>query len=266
MRLRTLFAGFRRRRQSTDAAAHSRIDVVTYSCPKSGKTSERNEDAFATRLAHDGFLMVALADGVSRSHRPRQWAHQIVDLAVSSDQLSLIDRKTFVTAAAQFNDSLEPSDDWLDQEMQFRGSACTLVILSAEYRDAREWKLGFHAIGDSVAFLFEDRKPVRWFPPLPSEAFSTVTDAICTTDPVIRGELFTDSQIVEAGTFVCLASDAVAHAAVQRLEANGRMGIQEVFPFLLDSSRESFDEWVSASRLSKTLDDDDSTVVVVSLR
>lgn len=264
-RLRTFFTRWRRRWDSDSGPLQPRLKVVTLSLPKSDKPADRNQDAVAIRHADDTSFRVALADGVSRSHQPRHWARHVVDFAVATEHSTLNQIETLALAAATFNEGLEKSEDWLEQELQQRGSACTLVALSAECPSAGEWQLDLHVIGDSVAFVFEDGRPARWLPPIPADSFSNVTDALCTTQPIIRGRFLTTSELVRSGSSVCVVSDALASFAVRKLEEDGHLTVNEVFPFLSDPSGDEFEDWVVSSRLNKTLDDDDSTLVLVRL-
>lgn len=264
-RLRTFFTRWRRRRDPDTGSLRPRLKVVTLSLPKSDKPADRNQDAVAFRHVDDSSLRVALADGVSRSHKPRHWARQVVDFAVTTEHSTLNQSETFELAVARFNEDLENSADWLDQELQQRGSACTLVALSAECPSAGEWRIDIHVIGDSVAFIFEDGRPARWFPSIPADSFSNVTDALCTTQPIVRGQFSSTSELVRSGSSVCLVSDALAKFAVRKLEEDKGLTADEVFPFLPDPSREKFERWVVASRLKGALEDDDSTLVLVRL-
>lgn len=239
-----------------------------FTTPRIGDQSDENCDASAT---NEDSQVFAVADGASQSFNSGDWARLITTQWVSSD--SPVD----ITEVAEHCASkwLELSEralvslprDSLIREKMAEGSSATFgAIRPVRIRDDVFWQI--ITVGD-VLIIATQRKPdgeryvLRTFPYSIGSNFGEGTPhQVSTNPPFVRTTINTAIERPSPGLEFVLMTDAVARRIFSNLSRRTR--IVDVLPFL-NQDQQAFVAWVDAQRTLGLLDDDDSTVLDLSM-
>jgi hypothetical protein len=73
--------------------------------------------------------------------------------------------------------------------------------------------------------------------------------------------------MVHDGDSVLITTDALARFAVGAIQRNSEITVGELFPFLVIEDDEDviFPEWANESRVANAIEDDDLTIVEISI-
>jgi hypothetical protein len=269
-----------------------RASVIAYWAAKEGSLSEEYEDAWKV-LPGTGdeiqgdWVAVAVSDGATESLLARRWAAMLTDeFVVASravgDALAFAETACALSArwpsavesyVAQRESAARPIR-WYERPGLEKGAFATLLALNLRInshsadgtQDASnpalpavigEWRSA--ALGDTCLFHVRDERLQVAFPLSNSSEFGT--------SPALLGSSGADSQIImdrvsfADGTvaegddfFIC--TDALAAWFLARTEKGDRP-----WQFLRDLTESRFAEWVSESRRTDGLHNDDVTLI-----
>ena len=239
-----------------------------FTVPRIGDYSDDNCDASAVNETSQAF---AIADGASQSFNSGDWARLITTQWVSSD--SPVD----ITEVAEHCASkwLELSEralvslprDSLIREKMAEGSSATFgAIRPVRIRDNIFWQI--ITVGDVLIVATQrksdgERYVLRTFPYSIGSNFGEGTPhQISTNPPFVRTTVNTALERPAQGLEFVLMTDAVARHIFDNLTRSTK--ITDLLPFL-NQDQQAFINWVDAQRALSLLDDDDSTVLDLSL-
>lgn len=242
--------------------AHSgSISAAVFSCPKLGELEDSNADSCAVDLAVGKF---AIADGVSQSFDPRTWSRLVSEFAVSgAEQISAI---SIEELSREMNMEVPEDEPWYISEMRDRGSQSTFLSISLERRDLGTF-LNLRSVGDCCAFHIRAGKVFDSWPFRKENDFPSRPTAVMTKAPFILGEVASQGWYLGDSDEVILATDAMARFLVKAVQRNADIEVASVFPFLDIETRqdEMFLEWADSARRDGVLEDDDLTLMRISL-
>lgn len=239
-----------------------------FTVPRIGDSSEENCDASAANEHHQAF---AVADGASQSFNSGDWARLITTRWVSSDALVDISEVAEHCASEwhEFSDralaSLPP--DSLIREKMAEGSSATFGGVRLVRKGGNIfWQI--ITVGDVLIVATQrklngERYVLRTFPFSVGSNFGEGTPhQVSTVPPFVRTTVNTAIEKLSPGLEFVLMTDAIARRIFSDLTRNTK--IVDVLPFL-NQDQEAFLNWVNTQRALNLLDDDDSTVVDISI-
>lgn len=239
-----------------------------FTVPRIGDHSEENCDASAADEHHQAF---AVADGASQSFNSGDWARLITTRWVSSDAPVDISEVAEHCASEwhEFSDralaSLPP--DSLIRKKMAEGS-------SATFGGVRQIRKGGNifwqiiTVGDVLIVATQrkldgERYVLRTFPFSVGSNFGEGTPhQVSTNPPFVRTTVNTAIEKLSPSLEFVLMTDAIARRIFNDLTRNTK--IVDVLPFL-NQDQQAFLNWVDEQRALSLLDDDDSTVLDISI-
>lgn len=239
-----------------------------FTVPRIGDQSEENCDASASNEHHQAF---AVADGASQSFNSGDWARLITTRWVSSD--APVDISEVAEHCAlewhEFSDralaSLPP--DSLIREKMAEGSSATFGGVRLVRKGGNIfWQI--ITVGDVLIVATQrkldgERYVLRTFPFSVGSNFGAGTPhQVSTNPPFVRTTVNTAIERLLPSLEFVLMTDAVARCIFNALTRNTK--IVDVLPFL-NQDQQAFLNWVNAQRALNLLDDDDSTVLDISM-
>lgn len=242
------------------------VKVRQFTASKLGESVDSNEDSFKVSLAP---LTIALSDGSSRSFKPKKWSSALV--ASLSDSQSLL-KVSDIKKISQKVGKLENDDlPWNLEEIRLRGSQATFMRLNLDAQEAN-LKINCLSIGDSLLVLqsTSDSKSsnstTRSWPFETLQDFPNAPSVVSSIEPfLVRNSQRKQSFKVNRYDFIYLMTDALARYWVEQ-NIVGK-NIHQIFPFLSNQNdaQSSFEVWAKESRTLGLVEDDDLTIIEISL-
>jgi hypothetical protein len=240
--------------------------VRQFTASKLGESVDSNEDSFKVSLAP---LTIALSDGSSRSFKPKKWSSALVSsLSNSQSFLKISDIKKISQKVGKLeNDDLP----WNLEEIRLRGSQATFMRLQLVAQEAN-FKINCLSIGDSLLVLQSTSDSKSPNPTTRSWPFETLQDfpnapsVVSSIEPfLVRNSQRKQSFKVNRCDFIYLMTDALARHWVEQNIAGKNM--HQIFPFLNDQdhAQSSFEVWATENRTLGLVEDDDLTIIEISL-
>lgn len=240
--------------------------VRQFTASKLGESVDSNEDSFKVSLAP---LTIALSDGSSRSFKPKKWSSALVSsLSGSQSLLKVSDIKKISQKVGKLeNDDLP----WNLEEIRLRGSQATFMRLNLVAQEAN-FKINCLSIGDSLLVLQSTSDSKSSNPTTRSWPFETLQDfpnapsVVSSIEPfLVRNSQRKQSFKVNRYDFIYLMTDALARYWVEQ-NIVGK-NIHQIFPFLSNQNdaQSSFEVWAKESRTLGLVEDDDLTIIEISL-
>ena len=240
--------------------------VRQFTASKLGESADSNEDSFKVSLAP---LTIALSDGSSRSFKPKKWSSALVSsLSGSQSLLKVSDIKKISQKVGKLeNDDLP----WNLEEIRLRGSQATFMRLNLVAQEAN-FKINCLSIGDSLLVLQSTSDSKSSNPTTRSWPFETLQDfpnapsVVSSIEPfLVRNSQRKQSFKVNRDDFIYLMTDALARYWVEQ-NIVGK-NIYQIFPFLCNQNdaQSSFEVWAKESRTLGLVEDDDLTIIEISL-
>lgn len=241
-------------------------NVRQFTASKLGESVDSNEDSFKVSLAP---LTIALSDGSSRSFKPKKWSSALVSsLSGSQSLLKVSDIKKISQKVGKLeNDDLP----WNLEEIRLRGSQATFMRLNLVAQKAN-LKINCLSIGDSLLVLQSTSDSKSSNPTTRSWPFETLQDfpnapsVVSSIEPfLVRNSQRKQSFKVNRHDFIYLMTDALARYWVEQ-NIVGK-NIHQIFPFLSNQNdaQSSFEVWAKESRTLGLVEDDDLTIIEISL-
>jgi len=239
-----------------------------FTVPRVGDHPDDNCDASAVNEPRQAF---AIADGASQSFNSGVWARLITAQWVSSGSPADITEVAENCASKWLelsNTALAslPRDSLIREKMAEGSSATFGAIRPIHIGGNTFWQIKI--VGD-VLIVATQRKPdgeryvLRTFPFSIGSNFGEGTPhQVSTTSPFVRTTVSTAIERPSLGLEFVLMTDAVARHIFNNLTRNTK--ITDVLPFL-NQDQQAFVSWVDAQRALNLLDDDDSTVLDLSM-
>ena len=242
------------------------VKVRQFTASKLGESVDSNEDSFKVSLAP---LTIALSDGSSRSFKPKKWSSALVSsLSGSQSLLKVSDIKKISQKVGKLeNDNLP----WNLEEIRLRGSQATFMRLNLVAQEAN-FKINCLSIGDSLLVLqsTSDSKSsnstTRSWPFETLQDFPNAPSVVSSIEPfLVRNSQRKQSFKVNRYDFIYLMTDALARYWVEQ-NVVGK-NIHQIFPFLCyqNDAQSSFEVWAKESRTLGLVEDDDLTIIEISL-
>ena len=236
-----------------------------FTISKLGEDLASNQDSFEVSSSAKA---VALSDGASRSYSPRKWSKALVSVLIDSEGEIRLGDIARVIEHADWD--LKEELPWNLEEIRLRGSQATFirVRMAAENRDS--CRVNCLSIGDSLLVIQKNSKSSRM--KLQTWPFESVDDfpnapaVISSIEPYVRDNAQKSSSFaVSRGDSIYLMTDALARYLCSRNSA--KINIQEIFPFLgRDKNvQTNFKTWAEDSRRSGLVEDDDLTLIEITL-
>ena len=234
-----------------------------FTISKLGKDLASNQDSFEVSSSAKA---VALSDGASRSYSPRKWSKALVSVLIDSEGEIKLEDIARVIEHADWN--LKEELPWNLEEIRLRGSQATFirVSLTAENRDS--CRVNCLSIGDSLFVIQKNSKTSRvklqtW--PFESlDDFPNAPAVVSSIEPCLRDNAQkSTSFVVSRGDSIYLMTDALARYLCSKNSA--KKNIQDIFPFLNKNFKTNFETWAEDSRRSGLVEDDDLTLIEITL-
>ena len=231
-----------------------RLLAAAQSVPKAGRSADENEDAFALNTAKGRY---AVADGVSTAARPEVWSQLLVHAFVE-DEISVAKPDTLRDLAIRWRELTAGTDlPWYAEEKLALGSSATFVGLAVHHPSGN---FTAEAVGDTCLFHVRRGTLLASYPLTRSDQFGRTPDQITTLDPAGAQQVgFLDGQ-GEPWDQLIIATDAMAKFLLHVYEK------RREFPSLIDlAGGRHFADYVQIHRALKILDNDDTTLCVVTI-
>ena len=234
-----------------------------FTISKLGEDLASNQDSFEVSSSAKA---VALSDGASRSYSPRKWSKALVSVLIDSEGEIRLGDIARVIEHADWD--LKEELPWNLEEIRLRGSQATFirVRMAAENRDS--YRVNCLSIGDSLLVIQKNSKSSRM--KLQTWPFESVDDfpnapaVISSIEPYVRDNAQKSSSFaVSRGDSIYLMTDALARYLCSKNSA--KKNIQDIFPFLNKNFKTNFETWAEDSRRSGLVEDDDLTLIEITL-
>lgn len=236
-----------------DAAVITSASAVIGRVAKDGREPDENEDR-----ADAGPRRAAVADGASTSARAEVWAEILVQAFVN-DHKDPFDPQVLTQLRQLWHDTVHRPDlPWYATAKLRDGGAAAFVGLEL---DPDSQRYSVCAIGDACLLHLRGPELLSAVPVERWERFGRFPTLVTTkaADDSHRPTLWRDGDYYRPGDIFVLASDALAKYLLRRHQQQGRPIDPRV---ALDGD---FASWVASARLHDDLDNDDTTVCVVSV-
>jgi Protein phosphatase 2C len=238
-----------------------------FSLNKTESTLQQNEDAV---YVSDQNLIYAISDGASSSPDAKTWSEMLVTAS-----------KDFGTDESKFENLLpglkikwetdwrrrkeeNPSSDWWMDESHESLNAATLCVLSfsdtSNCLGNKKWTSLI--VGDSCLFQIRENKLINTSPLLHSSEFNNSPELICSNER-IKDKLVKHKNegFARKGDIFILATDAVSSWILGNYEKNNLTRLNLMLDQNLDEQQ--FKKLIMDERLDRSMEDDDSTIVIV---
>lgn len=240
---------------------------VTY--PKFGNLSHENEDAYASqgvageRAGRSVSVRYVLSDGASESSFAREWATLLVETIAQEVKEPLDIAGCVARAGQQLAAGVDIENlPWYAEEKVRRGAFATLLVASV---DCATSVLEATSVGDTSVFVVRDDALVLRFPFLSAAEFNN-------RPPLVSSNAAHAAKLIELtktvtfpllkGDVLFLCTDALAQWFLTSVE-NGHRPWRDWNRRIRNSSR--FLRWLNRERTRKLVNNDDSTLVVISV-
>ncbi|MBO0840924.1 MAG: hypothetical protein J2O49_08915 [Sciscionella sp.] len=217
---------------------------------KAGREPGENEDRAAA-----GTQRFAVADGATRSARPEIWAeilvHAFVEHRDPFDPIVLADLRS-----QWLHEVDQPGLPWHAIAKLQLGGAATFVGLEL---DERGLHYSCHAIGDACLLHLRDGNLLTVGPLDQPDQFGSDPDLLTTLafDTRHQHAMWSADGDYRPGDQFVLASDALAKYLLRRHHTSAAVDMDAVL-------HGDFDQWVVAARAEDGLDNDDTTICLVT--
>jgi len=237
----------------------SRLHSQVFSCSKLGEVESTNADYAEASV---DFRRITIADGISRSFRPREWARHLVRKVNEIEQQQVFESLNHIVHEFDLGNPAELS--WPEKAVLERyGSQATLLTVSVSPLSNGEWSVNAISVGDCLLVVVPEdssRYPLLTWPFSYVDEFPSVPGSICSLSPHLRGDISGPwTATVRAGDRLLIMSDALARYFVS--EVRQKRDIDQIFPFL--SSPDLFKKWATHSMSTGLVEEDDLTVAEV---
>lgn len=246
----------------------SRLSSRHFTVPRIGDSPAENCDASDSNDSHQAF---AIADGASQSFNSGDWARLIIKDWVNGEPTTdiAVVAERCVPVWHQLSDkaleSLPP--DSLVREKMAGGSSATFGGLRLIWQGSDlYWQIT--TVGDVLVVATQrksdgERYVLRTYPFSIGATIGTGTPhQVSTKPPFLYHTVNTAIERDSPGLEFVMMTDAVARRIFGELTRN--TNIRNLLPFLNEDQR-AFAEWVDSQRQINALDDDDSTVLNISM-
>lgn len=235
-------------------------NVRIFSCAKLGENPPTNAD-FA--VSSENGLRVTIADGVSRSFRPRDWARYVSNRINSVPISQMIEQ--IACLPKEFSmDSIEGMS-WPEQAVRDRyGSQTTVMSLEFKLNRKRQnIEIEAVGIGDCLMVIIGNKTadtPVVSWPFRSVQDFPQIPTSVCTLSPHIRGQVHGPfSFTTQNDDVVLVMTDALGRYFLGGV-AKG-LKVEQLFPFLFSTG--DFEDWALSAMRAGQVDEDDLTIMEV---
>lgn len=238
------------------------IAVLGFTRAKLGEIDSSNADSFQWNLESG---IVAISDGVSRSYLPEVWSRLLVKEVVEAGvilRVEQIERLVEGLATPTEND-----EQWFTTELKSKGSHATLMSCQFK-KSGTNYSVALRTIGDCCAFQIRNGNFLRSWPFHIQEDFPVRPTAISSLRPFgLSDEIETTWELIHTDK-ILLVTDAIGRFSIGALERNSEIQVTDLFPFLssISSSQELFAEWADHVRVSGSMEDDDLSLIEISMR
>jgi len=234
-----------------------------FTISKLGEDLASNQDSFE---ASSSAKAVALSDGASRSYSPKKWSKALVSVLIDSEgEIRLGDIARVIEHAGL---NLKEELPWNLEEIRLRGSQATFIRVSMAAENRDSYRVNCLSIGDSLLVIQKNSKSSRV--KLQTWPFESVDDfpnapaVISSIEPYLRDNAQKSmSFVVNCGDSIYLMTDALARYLCSKSSA--KKNIQDIFPFLNENLKTNFETWAEDSRRSGLVEDDDLTLIEITL-
>lgn len=238
---------------------------------KQGNTPEEYEDAFAIEPSLGLFT---LADGASDSAFAREWARILTQAFIAAPREALpYSDSSLAVWLERCQETWHSAVPWArlpwhGEAKAKRGAFATFLGLMVEEssltpRKPRQWRAV--AIGDTCLFHVRAGKILQAFPLGAPESFTNTPSLVC-SNPRNNLSLETSVQVTygecRARDRFFLATDALAHWILSRLAS----AEQPWDRFGLRRSNREWGKWVISLRSNRSIKNDDTTLISVTIR
>lgn len=248
--------------------------ISACSVEKAGESKNSNADRF---LFDEGF--VAIADGVSQSHRPGNWAERLVEILAGRIGVTL----TEDLLGQLINDSHSVVEDattsgvakaWYSNKLSEIGGQSTALWCELETkrkrrpRFSKKLSLAFYSVGDCAVFILSEDGNVETCWPFPLESvYPDANGAIAEKPPHFRGAMQSMRIKLTRGSLLLFVTDALGrylYASVKESESERYDRIRSLVEVAMtqDAPEDFFHRWVGMAR-DISLEDDDTTYMLV---
>lgn len=233
---------------------------VGFSIPKIGEPEVDNADSY---FIGDSLLRFVVADGVSNSYAPEKWSQLLTPNVLVRD----FDNGLSEAVEALSRQLDLPDVDavpWNVAALMAKGSHSTLLIAELEQIESH-FCLKLRSIGDCVAmleFIGNDGQKAKVFWPFESTGeFPIAPSTLSSIEPFVNGNV---AQLEIEGRWLqrlVLATDAVGRWIIseQGLPTEWGASARHNRPVTADE----FKIWVNSCRRDGSMEDDDSTLLII---
>ncbi|NNH72944.1 hypothetical protein HLB23_24310 [Nocardia uniformis] len=230
------------------------VPAVLGSVAKDGRDPGDNDDR-----AGAGLYRFAVADGAATSARPEIWAEILVHAYVGEHVDPFETNELAALREQWLREVVRPGLPWHATEKLKRGGAATFVGLDINLA-ARRYRAV--AVGDSCLLHLREARLVRAGPLGNWELFDRFPPLVSTLagDESFRTALWRKEGAFEPGDVFILASDALAKYLLRSHAQDQQVDMAPCTARTADL----FAEWVTKARSQSGLDNDDTTICVVT--
>lgn len=234
------------------------VSAALGSVPKDGRTEEENEDRAAA-----GLFRFALADGATDSGRAEVWAELLVKAFVSSwpTPVDIFDARVLDSLRLSWrNEVYREGLPWhAEWKLDTRPAAATFAGVAVD-QPSRSYTAV--AVGDCCVFHIRRAALVSAGPIADWRNFGSRPDLVraASSDISPLSAQWRYEAAYQCGDALVLATDALAKFLLRQHERTRKVDIDEY-----GVGSDSFADWVAAARGLEELDNDDTTICVVTL-
>ena len=243
------------------------------SVSKAGESKQSNADRIRF-----GNSFCGIADGVSQSYLPGQWAEKLLDIV--EKRASNIDSAELFAEIIQGDPMVGKSEkmietSWYGKRLESRGGQTTILWCretSAKRYQVWNWRkqtLTLFSVGDCQVFMVTNSGEfVNGWPFEQGTEYPASNGAVSETQPHVRGKL--QSKVLDKQSHqILMVTDALGRYIHSRLNLENGWGapnfLAKVFPLVLGvngDASEALSDWVSQER-NDQLADDDTTFILL---
>lgn len=234
---------------------------MCHSCPKRGHTEAEYEDAMASNKTQ---LRFAVADGASESSFAALWARLLAQAFVRGQITPITLLSDLEPLQVRWRKRVQSKKlPWYASQKVEGGAFAALVGLTLIAGNKRQWQA--IAVGDCCLFHVRGHSILRTFPAESTDDFNN-RPILISSNPARNVGLNLHVRAVEGqwqkGDTFLLMSDALAAFFLGQVAELGRLA-SDVLSF--DNSDDGFQAWVSRSRASGLLMNDDVSLLRVDV-
>ncbi len=244
------------------------------SVAKAGEHPDSNADRFFCRGDFAG-----IADGVSQSHRPGQWAEIVLStLAMKGNGFPR--EEDFVQNRdldhEEYGSKKNSNVAWYARKLVEQGGQATALWCEVEQRRSfisvfrRDLTINLFSMGDCSVFVIDKGRSLLETWPYPVDAdYPEVDGVFAEKSPHLRGTFRHHTLRVGSQSLLLFVTDALGrylHSTLGTRPGADSTEFETFLAMIIENGEEEnrFAEWVS-SRRSTVLEDDDTTYMLVQL-